>query len=143
MNREIKFRGLRTDGGGWVEGSLVIFENGQACIVNHTHLPKLSIKSERFIEVHPKTVGQFTGRKDKNGREFFEGDSISFQYEDKLDEKGFGICEGIIVYENGCFLVKQKDFIYTKENPISLNEWLSDDDCQIIGNIHEKQKQNE
>jgi uncharacterized phage protein (TIGR01671 family) len=139
--REIKFRGLRTDGGGWVEGCLF---NWKRYGINIPFIGDgIQNGSVKGFEVHPETVGHFTGLKDKNGREIFEGDLISFQYEDKLEEKGFGICEGIIVYENGCFLVKQKDFIYTKENPISLNEWLSDNDCQIIGNIHEKQKQNE
>ena len=132
--REIKFRGLRTDGGGWVEGCLIKYWKPN----NDCYVGIMGWKGDHF-EVHSETVGQFTGLKDKNGRKFFEGDIISFQYEDKIEEKGFGICDGIIVHENGCFLVKQKDFIYKKENPISLNEWLSDDDCQIIGNIHEKQ----
>lgn len=65
--REIKFRAKRKDNGEWVYGSLDIGND------NWTVRPLLG---SRFI-VDPKTVGQFTGLCDKEGKEIFEGDVLS------------------------------------------------------------------
>lgn len=70
MNRQIKFRGLRVDGKGWVYGSLQLpYKPFDEYYIWDTHINKIKVK--------PDSVGQFTGISDKNGVEIYEGDTLN------------------------------------------------------------------
>ena len=73
--REIKFRGKETQTGQWRYGDLT-----------HTMAPTETGVRHRVMvggyEVDEKTVGQFTGTYDREGKEIFEGDLIQVKSHD-------------------------------------------------------------
>lgn len=78
------FRG-KAGTSGWVKGSLVKIDDEYTCIVKHYDCPRdlpinVLINFNSAIVI-PSTVGRYSGKKDKNDVEIFDGDIIKNEYE--------------------------------------------------------------
>jgi uncharacterized phage protein (TIGR01671 family) len=119
MNREIKFRGKRIDNGEWVYGSLVLYPALEHPIIickKHKHGDQVN-----EVQVKRETVGQYTGLKDKHGKEIYEGDILKVKL--NYEEAEMGVV-------NWCASTGSYNWVR-----YYLHEVLHE--SEIIGNIHE------
>lgn len=133
--REIIFRGLdATRQKGWVYGDLV-----------HNKKVTLTDLEDRVMvggyEVLPDTVGQFTGIRDKDGREIYEGDIIKIveNHDDEPYNSEVKFYKGVFGVENWTENTRNRSL--TTLNYFMPTVGLYDDEqeytVEVLGNIYE------
>lgn len=93
-------------------------------------------------EVDIKTIGQYTGLKDKNEKEIYEGDVIEFSYDEFTGNFDTKVARGIIEFTSRAFLIKTFEIEGKKVKDTDNEEWfllytVNTDTLKVIGNVHE------
>lgn len=143
MNREIKFRGKRADNDEWVYGNL----QQQAVKNEEWYITSITAPVNEFLNeshiIDSKTIGQYIGLKDKNGKEIYEGDICIGNDHIENDNEKFIIKYGKYktdewkdkyscnTYQFGLYA----EFIKTK----SQVHLVSPNGIEVIGNIYESE----
>lgn len=126
QQREILFRGKHIHTGEWIFGpSILFFPDGEVYIY-----PEDGLDSPDSYQVDPKTVCQYTGLQDVNGKKIFEGDIVNAYDLSDLLELQPSSANGVIVYS-------QNSFSLSQPNKSILRFWTDAEEYEIIGNIHD------
>lgn len=129
--REIKFRGKRVDNGEWVDGWYVGYSEAQG------YIHRDYIDKDEVWSVDAETVGQYTGLKDKNGVEIYEGDMLA---SGGADEWYIGGCVSYCD-DKDCMLAG--GFFLAEDTEGHVSDFWENDwseivvHMEVIGNIHD------
>ena len=125
MKREIKFKAKSIYNGEWVYGDLLHQADG-----THIFMGKGENGHTLCPRVDPSTVCQFTGMKDSEGNEIWEGDLVNERYDlASIDN----LYEVVYIEEEGNFAFKDID------NADNYQPFVNLVDTFVVGNKFDKE----
>lgn len=141
--REIKVRGYCVDkmvGSQWVEGFGIMFSE-----FSEEYAKEKGRKGDYILftehgryEVEGDSIGQYTGLKDKNGREIYEDSIISYCDCNTWRTGGYvadQIRTGVVRFDGGSWIVESGDYSDYLYQIIA-----NDEETEVIGNIYENKE---
>ena len=126
---KIKFKGKSVNDGNWIESMTI----AQGTIKRKRDNYYFEVNENRWVGIIPESIGQFTGRKDKNEVDIYTKDIFDVHQTINGQSK-FVIMECI-----GGFDVRYLHDL-TRKYEYDVNELLGIEELEVIGNVSDNLK---
>lgn len=130
--RQILFRGKDLSGvldHSWIFGSLDTTEKEYPSII---YLDRFGNRCR--ISVNHKTVGQYTGLTDKNGKKIFEGDIVRLYGDENNPDTKMIDYNALVIFKKGRFCAIDGTEDNHSFERLIFNSYLN---CEVIGNKYD------